>query len=294
LGDAASEDGVIKDCVVDQKVRAISSEENGPHGADERNGHDDEDEDVASRKARGKPGDGAREESRQHVEDVAEARATEKRQGKKGDHDEEGRKLLVGIGDGKRPRLSNETSAKARRGSGASRSKRVHFTEGGKQLHSQVAKATNVFDLMALLSVRMIPLQLGDYRETWKDPMPFYDYDGKFRIDLMEELMCKMDPNTAAMIVVRLNHLNQAEERKREEEKRFLAKKRIAPDGRIFLKKSDRQQAMRSYEGASKVGAGLFTKYQQLPHLLQQAIERLTNVADRLKVVTPLRFEGRS
>jgi len=202
--------------------------------------------------------------------------------------------LLVGIGDGKGPRMSNETSAKARRGSGASRSKRVHFTEGGKQLHFQVAKATNVFDLMALLSVRMIPLQLGDYRETWKDPMPFYDYDGKFRIDLMEELMRKMDPNTAAMIVVRLNHLNRAEEGKREEEKRFLAKKRVAPDGRIFLRKSDQQEAMRSYEGASKVGAGLFTKYQQLPHLLQQAIERLTNVADRLKVVTPLRFDSTS
>lgn len=80
-------------------------------------------------------------------------------------------------------RGANVSNVKTRRGSGPSRSKRVHFTEGGRLLHSHVSKAGNVFDLMATLSVRMIPLELGDYREKWKDPLPFYDYQGEFRLD---------------------------------------------------------------------------------------------------------------
>ncbi len=61
--------------------------------------------------------------------------------------------------------------------------KRVHFTEGGKLLHRNVASAQNMFDLLATLSVRMISLQLQDYRTEWEDPMPFYDYKGRFRLD---------------------------------------------------------------------------------------------------------------
>jgi len=64
--------------------------------------------------------------------------------------------------------------------------RRRHYSSGSMLLHQSLAKAQNMFDLLAMLSVRMIPLQIGDYRETWVDPMPFHDYQDCFRRDLMQ------------------------------------------------------------------------------------------------------------
>ncbi|EKX34033.1 hypothetical protein GUITHDRAFT_119773 [Guillardia theta CCMP2712] len=61
--------------------------------------------------------------------------------------------------------------------------RRRHFSQGGMLLHKAVGSVTNIFDLLATLSVRVIPLEVQDYRIEWKDPMPFFDYDEKFRMD---------------------------------------------------------------------------------------------------------------
>lgn len=73
----------------------------------------------------------------------------------------------------------------------------------------------------------------------------------------MQILIEKMDPNTAAMLLVRIFHLHRKEERRRK-------------DSPIDL------------EGDKEFG--LFGKYTQLPHLFLFVLRRLENTADRLPV----------
>ena len=85
--------------------------------------------------------------------------------------------------------------------------RRRHYSTGSMMLHQSLARATNVFNLLAVLSVRMIPLELGDYREKWVDPMPFYDYQSLYRRDLMQKLVGNMEAANVAMVLRQLGSL---------------------------------------------------------------------------------------
>jgi len=85
--------------------------------------------------------------------------------------------------------------------------RRRHYSTGSMMLHQSLAKATNVFNLLAVLSVRMIPLELGDYREQWVDPMPFYDYQSRYRRDLMQKLVGHMEAANVAMVLRQIGSL---------------------------------------------------------------------------------------
>ena len=103
------------------------------------------------------------------------------------------------------PEKSRYMSTEVRR---ALKRRRRHYSSGSMKLHQSLSQVQNVFDLLALLSVRMISLEMGDYREKWVDPMPFFDYKGRLRSDLMQRLVSHMD---AANVAIVLKHLSVLE-----------------------------------------------------------------------------------
>ena len=52
----------------------------------------------------------------------------------------------------------------------ALKKRRRHYSQGSMELHKAIVAASNAFDLLALLSSRIITLEMGDYREKWVDP----------------------------------------------------------------------------------------------------------------------------
>ncbi|KAJ1477433.1 hypothetical protein T484DRAFT_1906320, partial [Baffinella frigidus] len=91
------------------------------------------------------------------------------------------------------------------------RRRRDHYTPGAMLLHKALSRVTNAFDLLAVLSVRMIPLELQDYRKTWEDPMPFFDYRERFREDKVAQLLGHLQPASLVMLIRKLAQLDPLE-----------------------------------------------------------------------------------